>query len=210
MNDEPIIAPQKEPRTKSTVSFLFDALEMFAWSLFAVFLIFTFTVRLCRVDGASMENTLYEGENLLVYSLGYTPKQDDIIVFHLTKPDVDLEKTLVKRVIATGGQELKIDFNTGEILVDGVLYDDTHAMLKDYSGQETGTYLQAALLFNGNPDYNPETNILEVTVPDDKLFVMGDNRNWSKDSRNTDVGFVDTRCVLGKVVLRLSPFTVLS
>ncbi len=211
MNEEPISTDQpinhEEPKN-SAASFLFDALEMFAWSLFAVFILFTFAVRLCRVDGSSMENTLYEGENLLVSSIGYVPRQDDIIVFHLTVEDSEknLEKTLVKRVIATGGQTLQINFNNGEIHVDGILYEDSHAVLKDYFNTETGVYYPD----HTDHHYDPETRILSLTVPEHTLFVLGDNRNWSKDSRNSDIAFVDERCVLGKVILRLSPFTVFS
>ena len=109
---------EQEPKN-SFVHALFDYVELFAWSIFAVMILFTFAIRLCRVDGSSMENTLYDGQNLLIYNLGYTPKQDDIVVFHL--PDKSGENTLVKRVIATGGQELKIDFAAKEIYVDGVL-----------------------------------------------------------------------------------------
>lgn len=211
MNEEPILTPNEAPQKNGFASTLFDVLEMFAWSLFAVFILFTFTIRLCRVDGSSMENTLYEGENLLVYSLGYTPEQDDIIVFHMTKPEADLEKTLVKRVIATGGQSVFINFNTGEISIDGVRYEDTHAVLKDLQTQkELGFYENSDYLCLGNPYYNELENTLSVTVPENHLFVLGDNRNNSKDSRNPDILFVDERCVLGKVVLRLSPFTVLS
>ena len=112
MNEEPILQPIGDEEEKqngaSPVSFLFDILEMFAWSLFIVFMIFTFGIRLCRVDGSSMENTLFSEENLLVINAGYTPEQDDIIVFHMTEPEVYLEKTLVKRVIATGGEEVQI------------------------------------------------------------------------------------------------------
>lgn len=210
MNEESITPSEKESKSKSRVSFLFDILEMFAWSLFAVFLIFTFTVRLCRVDGSSMENTLFEGETLLVYSFGYTPKQDDIIVFHLTKPEADLEKTLVKRVIATGGQDVKIDFNTAEILVDGVPYEDSHAVFKGNIGEELEGYLPNSILCLGNPNYDANTQTMTLTVPENKLFVMGDNRNWSLDSRSMSVSFVDERCVLGKVVFRLLPFSVIS
>ena len=109
MNNEPELqsAPTKK---EDRYVFLFDALEMFAWSLAILLLIFTFVLRLCRVEGASMENTLYDGENLLLYSLFYEPEQDDIIVFHLTDEEPNLEKMLVKRVIATGGQTVEIDF----------------------------------------------------------------------------------------------------
>ncbi|MBE6554484.1 MAG: hypothetical protein E7666_09105, partial [Ruminococcaceae bacterium] len=77
--------PPEEEKKEGFVSTLFDILEMFAWSVFVVMILFTFVIRLCRVEGQSMENTLYEGENLLLYSLGYTPKQNDVIVFHLTE-----------------------------------------------------------------------------------------------------------------------------
>lgn len=208
MNEEPILqvppAQKANDEGRGAVSFLFDVLEMFAWSLFVVFMLFTFSVRLCRVDGSSMENTLFGNENLLVHSIGYTPKQDDIIVFHLTKPEVGLEKTLVKRVIATGGQSVSFSYQTGEIYVDGELYEDSHAVLKSFSGSISGVYDR------NYPDhhYNYHTKTMSFTVPEGTLFVLGDNRNDSKDSRNADIMFVDESCVLGKVFMRLSPFTI--
>lgn len=206
-NEQNIIPAEEAPEKKKDSggsALWFDILEMFAWSLFVVFLLFTFAVRLCKVDGSSMENTLYEGENLLLYNVGYVPAQDDIIVFHMTKPEVDLEKTLVKRVIATGGQTLRIDFNTGEILVDGVKYEDSHAILKNSENAIVNQYN----LNGAEHHYDPLTRIMSLTVPENHLFVMGDNRNWSKDSRDADIMFVDERSVLGKVILRFSPFTL--
>ncbi len=215
MNEEPILnenepIPQDEQPTNAPhekkqgiVSSIFDVVEMFAFSVLAVLIIFTFGVRLCRVDGESMENTLQNGENLLLYSFAYTPKQDDIIVFHLTRPEVRMEKTLVKRVIATGGQELKIDFKEAKIYVDGIEYADSHAILKN----PNNIYSMHTLdMEQYRDDY--ANGVLTVTVPEGQLFVMGDNRNNSKDSRSGDVGFVDERCVLGKAILRLFPFTV--
>ena len=217
MNEELSVHTADESKKDSPVSFFFDILEMFAWALFVVFIIFTFSVRLCRVDGSSMEDTLYADESLLVFSLGYTPKQDDIIVFHLTKPDVGLEKTLVKRVIATENSRVTINFKTGEILVDSVPYEDTHRVLKSHVGTDVNgnpVYLETNrydLIFNQpGHSYDPSTGIMEFTVPENQVFVMGDNRNNSKDSRNPDVGFVDEACILGKVIVRLSPFTVFS
>ncbi len=201
------ISPEIEPKKEEKggiAGALFDVLEMFAWSLFAVFIIFTFAVRLCNVEGSSMENTLYNGEKLLLSSVAYTPEQDDIVVFHLTDAENDLQKTLVKRVIATGGQHLEINFYTKEITVDGEKYDDAHAVFKS-GGNEVEGYLPGHYTYD--LEYNTQTGVLALDVPEGHLFVMGDNRNNSQDSRDADILFVDERCVLGKVILRLSPFT---
>ena len=199
----PVPAPKKQKRSIGVI--LFDYVEMFAWSVFAVLLVFTFGFRLCQVDGQSMENTLHNGERLLLTGVGYTPRQGDIIVFHLTEPEKNLEKTLVKRVIATGGQTVEIDTKNRTITVDGKEYADSHAVFKDaYSDQDTGRYYTSLFGYG----FDPSTGIFRAAVPKGSIFVMGDNRNNSKDSRNPDVGFVDERCVLGRVVLRLSPFTV--
>lgn len=190
----------RESAAKKTVSMLFDVLEMFTWSVLAVLLIFTFAVRLCRVDGASMENTLHNGENLLVWSFAYEPRQDDIVVFHLTDAK---EKILVKRIVATGGQSIVIDFDACEIYVDGVRYEDSHSVLKNMKNQEINAYLLTA-----NHHYSVSERVLSATVPEGHVFVMGDNRNNSRDSRDASIGFVDERCILGKAVIRLAPFTV--
>lgn len=203
MNNEPEVqaAPQKEEKSGG---FLFDALEMFVWALAILLLVFTFAFRLCRVEGASMENTLYNGENLLLYSFAYEPKQDDIVVFHLTDTEPDLEKMLVKRVIATGGQTVVINFKSKTITVDGVLYEDEHATLKNNADQIIDRYLSN----RPNWNYDIKNDIMTVTVPEGYLFVLGDNRNFSRDSRDSDIMFVDERCVLGKVIVRVAPFTV--
>ena len=153
-----------------------------------------------------MENTLHNGERLILYSLAYEPKQDDIVVFHLTDADPNLEKMLVKRVIATEGQTIKIDFRKNTIVVDGVLYEDKHAVLKNNADEIVNKYL--ALRPNWN--YDAKTDTMTATVPDGHLFVLGDNRNFSRDSRDATIMFVDERCVLGKVILRIAPFTVFS
>jgi signal peptidase I len=197
---------QLPPPKKEEGGFLFDALEMFVWALAVLLVLFTFAFRLCRVEGSSMENTLYEGENLILYSLAYKPQQDDIIVFHLTDDEPNLEKMLVKRVIATGGQTVEMDFQNKTITVDGVLYADEHATLKNYTGQIIDRYLSN----RPNWDYDINNDKMTVTVPEGHLFVLGDNRNFSRDSRDSDIMFVDERCVLGKVIIRIAPFTVFS
>ncbi len=210
MTEEPNTPTPSEPASdsvaKKAASSVFDIVEMIAWSVFVVLILFSFALRLCRVDGGSMENTLYNGENLILYNLGYTPKQDDIIVFNLTGRNDKVASTLVKRVIATEGQLLEIDFKTGVIKVDGKEYADSHAVFKQqYNNSDVGHYILTAV---GSPYYDYATNTLTVQIPEGKLFVMGDNRNNSKDSRDPVVGLVDERWVLGKVILRISPFTL--
>ena len=107
-----------------------------------------------------------------------------------------MEKTLVKRVIATGGQTLTIDYDNREIYVDGVLYADSHRVLKSFSDEIIDQYYTAGTY--------------QYVIPEGKLFVLGDNRNNSNDSRNPAIGFIDEQCVLGKVIMRLQPFTVFS
>jgi signal peptidase I len=104
---------------------------------------------------------------------------------------------IIKRVIATGGQTVKIDYNLGKVYVDDVeLQEDYVRLIND------------RYLLPPNYNFDRQTNIFEATVPEGHLFVMGDNRNESADSRQSQIGFVDERRVLGKVILRLSPFTV--
>lgn len=195
--------PEKDPPSKAAS--LLEYLELFAWSIFVIMMLFTFVIRTCRVDGASMENTLYNGETLLLYSAFYTPEQDDIVVFHLS--DKKGENTLVKRVIATEEQTVVINFQTKEILIDGEVYEDSHAVFKNRSNLNIDAY---TLYSDYSPYYDPKTQIFTATVPKGQIFVMGDNRNNSKDSRDSEIGFVDEDCVLGKVLLRVSPFKIFS
>ena len=187
---------QKESLTGS----LFDYIEIFVFSVCAVLLIFSLFGRLCRVDGSSMMSTLYNGEMLITTSL-VTPEQGDIIVFHQTSDEIlRLNEPLVKRVIAVGGQSVYIDYDKGEVYVDGVLLDESaYITLLEYN-EATRKYFPCGEW--------EDSGVFKTTVPEGCYFVLGDNRNNSLDSRYPEIGCVDARRVLGKVILRLNPFTV--
>ena len=200
-------APQKQALGFKTVSMLFDTLEIFLISVIAVLLVFTFGVRLCRVSGDSMNNTLLNGELLVTSDLFYEPELGDVVVFHLSNSSY--KEPLVKRVIATEGQTVTVNISTGETYVDGVLIDESYAHFNKNGGYNQGDI--SSLFDMRYVDRNALGQyIFTATVPEGKIFVMGDNRNNSSDSRNRFVGFVDEDCILGKALFRISPFTNLS
>ena len=150
----------------------------------AFVLLFTFVARVIVVSGPSMENTLLNGDLILVWSLGYTPKQGDVVV--LTQESYQ-EDSIVKRVIATAGQRVDVDYSSNTVRVDG------EAIVEDYIKEEMQI-----------PHYGEGNN--HVVVPDGCIFVMGDNRNNSADSRYPAIGIVDVRCVIGRGIVVLFPF----
>ena len=205
MNNE-IKSEKKNPILQS----LYDFAELFVIAICVVILLFTFGARLCRVNGDSMYDTLHHSEMLLVSDFLYTPKQGDIIVFHQThETDSRLNEHIVKRVIATEGQTVTVNITTGATYVDGKLISETYAHFNQYGGYNQG---DVPYLFDmGRVSQNElGQDIFTATVPEGKVFVMGDNRNNSSDSRNRFVGFVDEDCILGKALFRISPFTKLS
>lgn len=206
MEENTVVETQETPapeKKESFISFLFDYLEILVFSVCAVLILFTLCGRLCKVNGSSMRNTLYNGEMLITTNL-VSPEVGDIVVFHQTSDLYpSLNEPLVKRIIATEGQTVRIDYAKGEVYVDGILQEDPHCHLLDRTGRDIGRWTQS-------PGYgfDHSTGIFEATVPEGCYFVMGDNRNNSLDSRSREVSFVDARRVLGKVVCRLKPWTV--
>ena len=190
------ITPNNEESTQKKSSFLrsvIENLEVVVSAACAVILIFTLGFRVCAVNGTSMYPTLDHEDKLLVSNLFYTPERGDIIVFHMTGED-KFNEPLVKRVIATGGEWIDIDFNTWVVRV------------ADNPEMENAMIVDEPYIYLGElPRYYGMQ--FPVQVPEGHLFVMGDNRYGSADSRNSMCGFVDERRVMGKVIMRLYPFT---
>ncbi len=192
----------------------FDYLEIFVLSVTMVLILFSFCARLCRVDGDSMKNTFENGQPLIISDLFYTPDNGDVVVFHQTER---YQKPLVKRVIATGGQKVVMNFENKTIIITdaktGEKIDFADGFATYYNSDKTDYGDQYEWRDNlyalNNPldaEYDEETGDYTFTVPEGKLFVMGDNRNFSADSRT--IGFIDERTVLGKAIVRLKPFTI--
>ena len=181
--------PAETQKKHTVISAILDYTEIFVFSLSFVVILFSFFFRICTVDGPSMENTLFHGEKLLISDVAYEPKRGDIIVFHQTGA---LNEAVVKRVIATGGETIDIDFHTWTVTITDV-DGNTFTLNEPYM------YLDESVpLLASNLEF-------PYVVPEGQLFVMGDNRNHSSDSRGTRIGLVDERRVLGKVICRISP-----
>ncbi len=175
----------KNEEKQTIVARLYDWLEIFAVSVAVVFIIFAFVARVAIVDGTSMNDTLEDGDKLLVSELFYTPKQGDIIVCQAEY--FGPEEPLVKRIVATEGQTIRIDTENWQVFVNDIELEEDyvkHIIGRDMHGWSYGE---------------------EYTVPKGHVFVMGDNRNNSADSRDSRVGPIDERYIIGKVIFRFSP-----
>lgn len=167
-------------KTGYTGNWIFDWTKSIVTIMFIMLFVLTYFFRIVNVDGDSMKNTLIDNEKLIVTSCMYTPADGDIVVIshgqHLDEP-------IVKRVIATQGQTLKIDFDKQEVYVDGKLIDEPYISSEIVQG---------------------DAKIPEI-IPEGKVFVMGDNRAISNDSRYNQVGLIDVDDIIGKAQFRILP-----
>ena len=210
-DEQPEATPVEKEKKPRKVDSIFDFIELFVFTLAAVFIITSFFFRYSTVSGGSMQNTLQDKETLLLRSFLYTPEAGDIVVVHDQSVDFhkhkDEEDPVVKRIIAVAGQTVK--FTKDTVYVDGKALDEDYVYTGDYFDFQTGsrkyTYdlKPSEALVDHLVGYQDGV-YYEVLVPEGKIFVMGDHRNNSTDSRT--VGMLHEDAVIGKVVLRLFPF----
>ena len=178
--------PEKEEKPLSGAQEAYEWLQILIVALVTIILVFTFVGRITRWWGRSMLPTLHEGDVMLIRDIGYTdPQPGDIVV--LTKEFDAARGPIVKRIIAVERQTVDIDYDAGTVAVDGQVLDEP--------------YIHEAMLC---PTYENQTHI---EVPEGSIFVMGDNRNHSSDSRDVTLGTVDTRYLLGKAEFICFPFS---
>lgn len=192
---------EKERETTSSRSKSHRALrEIYEWldavviSIIVIIILFTFVFRIVGIKGESMENTLFEDDRVIISNLFYTPEVGDVIVIsrnYLNQSgDTDeSDSPIIKRVIATEGQEVTIDPKTGAVYVDGMQLSEDYIKEGEITTWCDGT-----------------TEARTVTVEKGHIFVMGDNRGNSLDSRDSAIGQVDVRYVLGHALMRVYPF----
>ena len=192
---EPIPQPEaagpspasKAKEDEGFASDLFAWLQALSFALVVLMIVFTFFGRIIGVDGSSMLPTLTNGDLLFLRCAGYEPEQGDVVVLH--KSFSVTSEPIVKRVIAVGGQSVHIDYDSSTVYVDGQALEEPYL---------------------GEPMLQPGSASMQTTdwdVPEGSVFVMGDNRNNSADSRVDSLGPVANEYVLGKALVVLFPFS---
>ena len=176
-------APEEKKEDSSLEGFLYCWAQALIAAVVTVILLFTFGVRMIGVSGPSMQDTLYTGDQLLILNSMFCDfKAGDVVV--INDYNAQLSDTLVKRIVAVGGQTVDIDFTRGVVYVDGTALDEPY--IKE-------------------PTYSDEGLSFPVTLAEDEVFVMGDTRNHSTDSRSTLLGPVNVGYLQGKALLLIVP-----
>lgn len=171
----------KEKSSGGFSSYIYEWFEAILTAIVLISLIFAFGFRIINVSGISMESTLLDEDRVLITHLNYQPKDGDIVVITHAK---NFSEPIIKRVIATQGQSLNIDFSTGQVKVDGKILDEPYIK---------------------NPTITDEGGEIPAVVPNGYIFVMGDNRQHSYDSRSQGIGLVENEAVLGKAQAIIYP-----
>lgn len=184
-------------KNRKIVTSILELIEIMSMSIVVVILVFTFIGRLSTVDGSSMNNTLTDGDRVIITNLFYTPQNGDIIVFQ--QADGYFKTPLVKRVIAKGGDTLRIDFSSWKVYVNGELVDEPYVNKDMFNSMKSEDY------FSVYKQYLDVTGTM--TIPEGYVFAMGDNRNHSSDSRYEGVKLVSVNDIMGKLILRIAPIS---
>ena len=182
----------KNPNGANTRAEVYDWIQCIIFALVFCVLLFVFGARMVNVVGHSMVPTLEQNDKVIISNLFYHPKQGDIVVL---RKQTLMDEPIVKRIIATEGQTVDIDFTLGRVFVDGELLQEDYVNDLTYLDEP---YVNA-------PVHDRENFEGKITVPKGSVFVMGDNRNASTDSRDARLGCVDTRYIMGRVYFTLFP-----
>lgn len=180
---------------KAFIKDVFEFVMVFFITIAVYKLTFTFVLQRSEVSGRSMEPTYFECDQLISTRIGYTPKDNDVVIIKSKK----LGKEIVKRVIATEGQTVDIDFVNGIVSVDGKEVDE---QLYSKGAKLEADHFVNTLTTNDMKAFDS----YPVTVPESCVFVLGDNRNISLDSKHSQLGFVPNDEVEGKVIFKLPKF----
>jgi len=180
---------EAEPRT--AMHEIFEWVDSVAVAITVVVILFTFIFRIVGIIGPSMKETLHQDDKLIISNFMYTPERGDIVVIsrnYINEANDQVYQSsepIIKRVIATENQVVDIDFETGIVYVEGSALDEPYTRT----------------LTNNQYDID-----FPIRVSEGHVFVLGDNRAESLDSRSSQIGLVDKRYILGKALFRIYPF----